>query len=381
MAVYNVETPWDTTPDSTSVYEIYDPDDQIIIGNGIEPIFKYDNTDFTNLEGGAPKGNILVVYKDRLMVAGDPSFPHRWWYSHIRNGEGWSMNTDWIDIRPEDGGKINSGVVVNDELITSKSNGRKYGWRIYDDGTPTNSRLREIEDDKGAVNQRADILHERVNYYLDRNGVFTIPSGEPGGLSYIIKEVIDALPPTVVEEAAGGSNDGKVYIFLGDIELNLEDTISLTDVVLVYDVVNAQFYLRDNMSARAFTRFIDTDEDERLYFGDENGKVYKVDEGTLSGSTNIVMRVRTPAHFQELGSPVHVESVRIYMDEPDGTIVTYRTDATLPFRNHVGIVSQQPWHEFEVDATGKCFQMEFLHANSTVRPSINGYEITYKEES
>lgn len=381
MAVYNVETPWDTTPDSTSVYEIYDPEDQLIVGNGVDPLLKYDNEDVRNLEGDTPKGNILTVYKDRLMVAGDPSFPHRWWYSHIRNGEGWSKNTDWIDIRPEDGGKINGGVVVNDELITSKSNGRKYGWRIFDDGDPTVSKVREIEDDKGVVNSKAETLHERVNYYLDRNGIFTIPGGESGGLSYIIQEIIDAIPSTIVDEAAMGSNDGKIYVFLGDISLELEETLSLTDVVLVYDVINAQFYLRDNMSARAFTRFVDTNNEERLYFGDENGKVYKLDEGTLAGSMNIVMRVRTPAHLQELGTLISVEEVKVYMDDPDGTKVTYRTDPTLPFNKEVGVVTQQPWQVFPVKAKGKCFQMEFLHANSTVRPTIKGYEFTYKIES
>ena len=184
----------------------------------------------------------------------------------------------------------------------------------------------------------------------------------------------------MVSEAAMGANDGKVYVFLGDLEIELEETISLTDVVLVYDVINGQFYLRDNMSARAFTRFIDTDNDERLYFGDENGKVYKVDEGTQAGSANIVMRVRTPVHLQELGVPIHIELVRIYMDDPDATIITYRTDPTLPFQKHVGVVTEQPWQEFELSTLGRCFQMEFIHTNANIRPTIKGYEIHYKLE-
>lgn len=377
--VFNVESSWDTTPDSTSVYEIYNPDDQLIIGNGVDNTKKYDTIDFTDLEGGAPKGDILFIYKDYLCIAGDPNFPHRIWISHLRNGEGWSKNTQWIDIRPEDGGKINGAKIVNDEAIISKGNGRKYGWRIYDDGDPTKSTLREIEDDKGTLNPRAETLHERVNYYLDRNGLFTIPSSEAGGLTYIVQEVIDALPAEIVTDAAMGSNNGKIYVSLGDISFELEDTISLVDAVLVYDVINDQFYLRDNMSARIFTRFINSDNEEGLYFGDDNGRVFQLEQGTKAGSENIVMRLRTPAYLQT-GNTIHVEKVKVWMEDPDGTVITYRTDTTQPFQKQVGVVTQNTWQEFPLDATGKCFQMEFIHANANIRPRLNKFEITYREE-
>jgi len=380
MSTINIETSWDTNPDSTSVYEIYNADDQLIIGDGVDATKKYDGVNFEDLEGNAPKGSILFVYKQYLCIAGDPSFPHRIWVSDIRNGEGWDRNNDWIDIRPEDGGKVNGGIIVNDEAIISKSNGRKYGWRIYDDGDPTKSTLREIEDDKGTLNSKSETLYERVNYYLDRNGLFTVPSSDVGGLSYIIQEVIDAIPSTIIDEAAMGSNNGKIYVFLGDISLEIEDTVSLTDVVLVYDVINDQFYLRDNMPARAFARFIDDNEEEYLYFGSEEGKVYKLDNGTQAGSTNIVMRLRTPPHFQDVGKIIHVERVKIFCEDPDGMMIVYRTDTTQPFMKHVGMVTQQPWQDFELSASGRCFQMEFVHANANVRPTVKGYEITYKVE-
>lgn len=379
-SVINVETSWVTNPDSTSVYEIYNPDDQLIIGNGLDNTKKWDLVTFTDLEGEAPKGSILFVYKEYLCIAGDPSFPHRIWISELRNAEGWRRNTQWLDLKPEDGGKINGAVIVNDEAIISKSNGRKYGWSIYQDGDATKSTVRIIEDDKGVLNPRAETVYERVNYYLDRNGVFTVPVSEAGGISYVVDEIIKAIPKSTTDDIAMGSNNGKLYISLGDITLNLGDTININDAVLVYDVVNVQFSLRDNMSARCFTRFIDDSNEEYLYFGDTNGKVYKLDSGTKAGASNIVMRVRTPMHFQELGKLIHIENVKVFTEDPDGTVVTYRTDVTQPFRKQVGVITQQPWQSFETTIKGSGFQMEFIHANANVRPTIKGYEITYRVE-
>ncbi len=380
MTQFNLETSWDVTPTSASTYEIYDPDDQFISGNNTDETKKYDGTDFTALEGDAPKGNIIFVYKDRLMVTGDSTKPHRIWFSHIRNGEGWTQSGDWIEIRPQDGGKVNSVSIQNDEAIISKDNGRKYGWRIYDDGDPTNSRLRIIEDDKGSVSKKAETVMEDVLYYLDRNAIFTVPRGNKGGLSFIVDEVIKSIDPTVLASRALGSNDGKVYISLGDITIDSEEGITLTDAIFVYDSVNGMFFIRDNTNVNIFTRFIDSDNDERLYFGDQSGRVFKMDEGTLAGENTVHMRIRTKQYLRELGKMITVNRIGVFMGEPDGTNVLYRTDEKQFFHN-LGQVISEPVQWFAVKkAKGPFIQLEFTHSNPDTRPVLNGFEIQYHIE-
>lgn len=380
MAKYLLETPWDTTPDTTSNFEIYEPDDFYILGNATDSTLKYDGVgDFVDLEGNAPKGNIFAIYKDRLMIAGDTSFPHRIWYSHIRNAEGWSRKVDWIDIRPEDGGLINGLGIQNDELIISKDNQKLYGWRIFDDGDPTNSRFRIIEDDKGAINKDTMQTLEDVLYYLDRNLVGSVPAGTKGGLSFIVQEVINGI--TSFETVSVGISDGRVYFFLGDITIDIGDTVSLTDAVLVLDTVNAAYYLRDRMNARVFSKFIETDGNERLFFGDDNGRVFKVDEGTKAGSDPIHMRIRTKPYFRELGTNITVHRVAVIMDDPDGTLVTFRNSLNENFDKQVGTVTKEPIQWFDLKkAEGPLFQMEFSHSNVDARPRLNGFIIEWREE-
>lgn len=378
MATLNLETPWDTTPTSNSDFEIYDVDDYYILGNATDNTLKSDSTNFEDLEGGAPKGNIFIVYKNMLMIGGDPDFPHRIWYSHIRNAEGWSLDTDWIDVRPEDGGILNSFGVQNDELIVGKDNQKTYGWRIYEDGDPANSRLRLIEDDKSPINKDSLATLEDVLYYLDRNLIGSVPAGSKGGLSFIVQEIIDGIQS--FNNVSVGVNDGKVYFFLGDVSINIGDVVELSDAVLVLDTVNAAFYLRDKTNARVWSKFIESDGSERLYFGDNSGRVFKMDEGTKAGNDPIHMRVRTKPLFRDLGSNITVSKVGVLMDDPDGTLVTYRTVLHQKFGKSVGSVVTEPIQWFEVDAEGPLFQLEFSHSNLNARPVLNGFILIYREE-
>lgn len=373
-----ISTPWDIVPTSGSDYAIYDVDDQLIMGNAVDNTQKYDGSEFVDLDGDAPKGNIFVIYKDRLMIAGDRDFPHRWWFSHIRNGEGWTKSFDWIDVYPEDGGKINGGVVQNDELITSKSNGRKYGWRIYDDGDPTNSRLRKIEDDKGNVNSKAETVMEDVDYYLDRNALFTVPAGPKGGLTYIVQEVIQAI--TNFDNVTVGSNDGKVYVSLGNITLDIEEGITIGNAVLVYDTINEMFYIRDNTSAHAFTRFINADGVEDLYFGDSEGRVFKLDDGLLAGTNPLHMVIRTKQYMRESGKMISFSKIGIFSRNPNGTKVSYRVSEQSGWKD-LGPVTQEPIQWFEPEeAKGPFIQLQFTHSNQYERPIIEGFELVYNVE-
>ncbi len=378
-AVLNLETPFDETPDSSSDYEIYDVDDYYILGNSIDNTLKSDGSNFEDLEGGAPKGKLFTIYKDMLMIAGDSKFPHRIWYSHIRNGEGWSLDTDWIDVRPEDGGVINFFGIQNDELIVGKDNQKTYGWRIYEDGDPSNSRLRLIEDDKSSINKDTGATLEDVLYYLDRNLIGSIPTGTKGGLSFIVQEVINGIQS--FDNVSVGVNNGKVYFFLGDITINIGDDVELSNAILVLDTVNTAYYLRDNTNARVFSKFIESDGSERLYFGDNEGRVFKMDEGTQAGNNPIHMRIRTKPYFRDKGNNITVSKVGVIMDDPDGTLVTYRTVLHKGFTKPVGTVKTEPIEWFELKgADGPLFQMEFSHSNINARPVLNGFIIIYKEE-
>lgn len=378
MPRFLLETPFDVAPTSASKFEIYDAEDQYILGNAIDPIQKYDGTDFVPLQGNAPKGNILAVYKGMLIVAGDPAFPHKFWVSHLFNGEGWSRDTGWGEVYPNDGGKINGFAIQDDELKISKSNGRLYGWQIFEDGNPDNSRLRVIEDDKGMVNQKSVAVVDNVMYYLDRNQFDQIPVAKKGGLSYSVQEIIDGVRS--FNNTNIGGTDGKVYIALGDITIDVGDETTITGAVLVYDTVLDGFYIRDNIDARVFSTFI-ASETEDFYFGDSSGRVFKLNDGLTAGGDPIHMRIRTKPFLRELGKMLHIKKVGIYMDDPDGTVVTYRTDLNEAFKNELGSVVEEPVHWFRPEQIkGPLLQLEFGHGNIKARPRLVAIEIHYITE-
>lgn len=383
MATFYVETPWDTSPDSTSTYNIYAPDDMWIIGNAVNPTYKSDMNVIEDLEGGAPKGSLITVYKNRLMIAGNLDFPHRIHYSHFNNAEGWSRDTDWIDVYPDDGGIINGLNIVNDELIISKSNGRKYGWRIYEDGNPRSSVLRVIETDKGNIARKASTVLDDVEYYIDQDGLFSVPktTAQGGNIGYIIKEVFDAITGSSKPTVAMGSNDGKVYASIGTVTFEADDEVTVTDCVAVFDQVNNALYLRDRMPAQVFSRFLDSSNDEELYFGDDTGKVFKLNTGNLAGLDDITMLIRTKAYFKEEEFNVIPKKVGVMMTDPDNTLVFARTRPEEGFVVQMGAVTDTPIQWLDVpEGTGECpfFQLQFAHTGSSARPALLGFIILYQ---
>lgn len=378
---YYIESPWDVAPDNSSQYEIYQADDFWLFGNGVDPIQKYDTNQIEELEGEPPNGNIFVVYKNRLMVAGDPDFPHRIWYSHIRNAEGWSKNTDWNDIYPEDGGKINGFGIQNDELLVSKDNGRLYGWRIYDDGAPEKSSVRIIEDDRGQVGRRAGITSRDIRYYVARKFMETYPATKKGGLSYVIQEVFSAIDDTILEDIAQGAKNDKVYASIGDITFKAGTDLTLTNAVAVYDVVNDAFYLRDQMDAKVFTRFIDPSTGvESLYFGNSEGRVFKMDHGTTAGSSPIQLVIRTKNYFEDMEKNVVVSKVGVITEEPDGVEVSYRTSSAEDYDHVLGQVDEEPIQWFNTKGEeGPFFSLQFTHSGTNARPTVKGWIIVYRE--
>lgn len=61
-------------------YVVYD--DELWFGNGVESLYKWDGTTFTEY-ASAPKGNILEVFEDRLFVAGVTAEPLTAYYSNV----------------------------------------------------------------------------------------------------------------------------------------------------------------------------------------------------------------------------------------------------------------------------------------------------------
>lgn len=385
MAVtYTVETPWDTAPDSSSDFIIYAPDDQWIMGNATDPNYKYDGEFFDELRGNPPKGSLFLVYKNRLMIAGNLDFPHRIFYSEQGNGEGWNVNTKWIDIYPEDGGKINGLEIRNDELVISKNNGRKYGWRIYDDGNPRNSRLRIIDDSTGNVAVKAQTSMNDIHYYFDDEGIFTLPR-EVGArpISFIVDEVVEAISSANKSDISMGSNNGLVHAAIGDVTFDADGSITLTDTALVFDVSEEAIYLRDNVAARVFSRFKASGENEELYYGDDTGKVFKLNSGTTFGVNNpITMIIRSKAYFKDLEENITVRKLGVFMKEPDGTKVTVRTREDEGFVQTLGEVTKSPIQWFDYNGQeAPFFQMQFTHSGTSARPLLMGWAIIYREAS
>ncbi len=64
-----ISEPWETTPTSTTTYEILATEDILIYGNGVENTSRYNGTAAPTAISGAPRSNVLTYWQERLFIA------------------------------------------------------------------------------------------------------------------------------------------------------------------------------------------------------------------------------------------------------------------------------------------------------------------------
>lgn len=149
--------------------------DSVWMMNGTDAAKKWDGTTFANWAGKPPKGNMLRVWKNMMVVSGVAAFPQRVFFSDIGNPESPEDETNggygnrWIDIRTseDDLDPITWMEVLDDVLLVFK---KKSVNAITDSTTFSFQRIANI----GCEGRfQSCILDERA-YFLNRSGVYSV---------------------------------------------------------------------------------------------------------------------------------------------------------------------------------------------------------------
>lgn len=157
--------------------------DSIWAMNGTDAAKKWDGTTFANWAGKPPKGNMLRVWKNRMIVSGVAAFPQRVFFSEIANPElpedetNGGYGNNWIDIRTseDDLDPVIWMEVLDDVLIIFK---KKSVNAIYDPTTFSFQRIANV----GAEGRFQSCVVDDRAYFLNRSGIYSVTA--QGALRY-----------------------------------------------------------------------------------------------------------------------------------------------------------------------------------------------------
>lgn len=157
--------------------------DSLWMMNGTDVAKKWDGTTFANWAGKPPKGNMLRVWKNMMIVSGVAAFPQRVFFSDVGNPESPEDETNggygdrWIDIRTseDDLDPVTWLEVLDDVLLVFK---KKSVNAIYDPSTFSFQRIANV----GCENRFQSCVVEDRAYFVNRGGVYSVTA--QGALRY-----------------------------------------------------------------------------------------------------------------------------------------------------------------------------------------------------
>lgn len=301
--------------------------------------------DISNMPSGV---TLIKEFQDKVYVAGKSGNLDRLYYSSTptAGAVSWTSGNGFIDIEAEEGaGAITALAKVPGYLLIFKERSMKR-W----DGSST---YPESLITIGAPSQEAVVQARQSVFYFNKRGVFETTGGYPRKVSRRIQDIIDAIPSSYYSSVSGGTDGERVFWSIGDITL---DDLTLTNCVIIYNLDSQNWSLLS--FPNEFKRFaiqVDSNGDEIVLGGDDDGNVWKVFSGTADGSTPINYLLQYhPQEFSSRGRKKELSKFVVYNNNVKNGQLSCRIDGNGSFQP-VGIVNKNE-HEMIKDLKGRFFE-------------------------
>lgn len=255
--------------------------------------------------------SLILKTKSRLLVAGDPTYKDRVYFSSIVDTSTdpiitWSTSPtvgDWIDINPGDGSNITGFAEVSSQVMVFKGAGL-YRLDVVSKTVDTKSIY-----DVGAVSQEAITTCRGRTYFYSGVDINRTDGGYPEQISRLgVQDFIDAIPQANWASVASGNDGLNVYFSIGNVTLNTskDNQRTYTNVVLKFSTRDETWSVHSYaQTPRRYSNFTSTD-GRYMTSADTLGFVQRVNLGTTDNTTPIYFELET--QDQEFGNRSHTKS-------------------------------------------------------------------------
>lgn len=247
--------------------------DTTVAVNGVEVASTADGVNWVTTGGNLDIGNmpsctLVKEWQDKIYCAGNPAHLDRLYFSSTSNAGviSWTSNNGYIDIEPEEGaGGITALAKVPGYFLIFKERALKR-W----DGAST---YPESLITIGTPSQEAVVMTKQSCYYFNKRGIYETTGGYPRKISRRIQDIIRAIPASYYDQVSGWGTGERVMYSIGDITLG---DLNLTNCVIVYSIESQNWaFLSFPKEFKIWHQYIDSDGDEIVIAGDDDGNVWE----------------------------------------------------------------------------------------------------------
>lgn len=274
----------------------------------------------TNNASGAPVGNYIENFRSRVWIANSND---RVYYSSLPSASTtptitWDVNTNYIDISPQDGDNVTGLKRYKNALLLFK---RNHIYRIYS--------VTETEPDPklsvGTYSNRSIVEAKDGIYFSHPSGIYRYSES---GLDCISEPVIDFINGITIanqSKITGWQDGNHVYFSIGDITIG---DITYSNVVLRYTISSKVWTFRSYPTQ--FLASATYNDGSKIYnvCGDDNGNILEMDTGTTDNGSDIFYSLTTRPYTIDgsFTTRKHISKMAIIHDKMEGSQVSYRVD-------------------------------------------------------
>lgn len=280
-------------------------------------------TDLTS----SPNARYITVWRDKLWLGnvyiGSTHYPNRIFYSDdVTAGAITWTSTNWIDVDVDDG-DVNMGVGVNsDRLLFFK----EFSLYRYDE----NSMIKT--DWPGTTAHRTIKNLNGYTFYANRQGIWRFDGVTSKLISGPVKPFFDGMTSSPYNMCAEVDDDN-YRLYIGTTVIN---GTTHEKVWINYSLnLDSFFPYKTQDVALCMSKFVNSSNEERIYFGTDSTRIYKLcdktdtvysDQYINASDTGKPIQAEFSTRNLDMGAPEiekYVNKISIFLDTVQGMNINY----------------------------------------------------------
>lgn len=280
-----------------------------------------------NMWGYAPQ--LGDVFKSKIYVAGDPSYPSRLFFSSVISSTGritWSPTTDYVDINPGDGEDVTGLKRYSLELLFFKPN---YIYRFRTTGVDPDPLIKI-----GTRSHESIVEGKRGLYFHHDSGFYRYSGGYPTEISRPIADIVDAIPFSQYSSITGWNDSDHIYWSIGNVTVaEAKESVTYKNCVLRYtessDAWTVYTYAWEIRRGMLYTRGTTL---SRLV-GTDMGHVATHNSGTTDLGEPIPFKLRTKWYdWGSVATTKVMQELTAICEKSLGTTLAYKIDESIDWK-------------------------------------------------
>jgi hypothetical protein len=344
--------------------------------NGVDSARSWDGTYWLSTGGSFDLSNLpttakyAVEFKDRVFVAGMSDAPDRLDYSGIANAStravSWTSGNGFIVVEQEDGGGGISGLAKVPGYVLIFKRRTMKRW----DGAST---FPEDMVNQGAPSQEAIVTSQGICFFVNENGAWATEGGRPKKIStYTVDKIIMSCSAADMENVASGSDEEHVLWSFASVTMSGE---TYTNVVLKYNILNNTWDIRQYKTLpRVFANYVDSSNKSSLLYGDDDGTVLKIDNGTTDNGQPIYYALET--HDWVFGFRLFQKAIArmglITKNISDGSLLWRNTDSPSDWKTLATVNSDVT--DITEEVRGRKFNFKLIGKTTSGQAVVEAFE-------